>query len=69
MSARMHQGRTRGFHRALGAYLAQNHGLLTRSGKLTRRQARRLRKKYPAEMRERRSAYSGMSVKVQRSWV
>lgn len=45
--------RTRGFQRALGLYLAQNHGG-RRSGKLTPRQRRRLKHKYPDEMAQRR---------------
>lgn len=44
--------KVRGFHRALGVYLRQNHGV-GRSGKLTPRQRRRLRKHYPDEMRQR----------------
>lgn len=47
--------KARGFHRALGAYLRQNHGDARRSGKLTPRQRRRLRKHYPNEMRQRRA--------------
>ncbi len=54
------------FHRRLGIYLQTNHGWAS-SGKLTRRQARRLRKKHPQEMRERRAAYAGERAK--REWV
>lgn len=59
MTERMH------FHRRLGVYLRTNHGY-QRSGKLTRRQSRRLWKKNPVEMRARRQAYAG--VRAQREW-
>lgn len=53
----------RGFQRALGTYLRQNHGASNRSGKLTRRQARRLRKHYPFQMAERRLILLGPEYK------
>ena len=43
----------RGFHRALGAYLRQNHGDRGGSGKITPRQRRRLWRKFPDEMARR----------------
>jgi hypothetical protein len=46
------------FQRRVGIYLFTNHGF-RRSGKLTRRQSRRLWKKNRAEMTERRAIYAG----------
>jgi hypothetical protein len=60
MPERMH------FHRRLGVYLRTNHGY-RRSGKLTRRQSRRLWKKNPLEMIARRAAYQG--TRAYREWV
>jgi hypothetical protein len=45
--------KTRGFQRALGVYLRQNHHGRLSSGKLTPRQRRRLWRKYPDEMARR----------------
>jgi hypothetical protein len=53
------------FHRRLGVYLRTNHGY-KRSGKLTRRQSRRLWKKNPIEMRARETAYRG--TRALREW-
>lgn len=55
--------KARGFHRALGAYLSQNHGENLNSGRLTPRQRRRLRKHYPEEMRARRQALGAEGVR------
>ncbi len=44
----MTAAKPRGFQRALGAFLRQNHGGRP-SGRLTPRQRRRLRHKYPDE--------------------
>lgn len=54
------------YHRRLGIYLRINHGWRNQSGKITPRQRRRLWRKHPVEMRERRAAYAG--VRKQRDW-
>jgi hypothetical protein len=54
-----------GFQRRLGLYLATNHPR-GGSGRLTRRQSRRLWKKNPAEMLARREAYAG--TRARREW-